>query len=182
MRKYIFCTLLVLVCVICASCSNKENRPLDSTSNDNSQLMMTDYFSLEEMVTDAESIIEVRKTGNNENLAEKYVPGTLTEVEVTHVIKGSSILMNRKLKVMGLEDTIEEQLILFLQPEIQSYGDDVYAMVGARNQYFLSIDPRSKVRYDAKHATGKSKQIMNEAFDRIPLKKAIQKIKLKIEH
>lgn len=174
--------LLVLVCVICASCSNKVNQSLDSTSNDNSQLMMTEYSSLEEMITDAESIIEVRKTGNNESLAEKYVPGTLTEVEVTHVIKGSSNLMNRQLKVLGLEDAIEEQFILFLQPEIQSYGDDVYAMVGARNQYFLSIDLKSKVRYDAKHATGKSKQMMNEAFDRIPLKKAIQKIKSEIKH
>jgi len=132
------------------------------------------FVSLEEMLAESDSIVEVRKT-RALVVEERYIPGELSEVEVLRVIKGDSDMLHKNIKVINLNgpNDKEEHFILMLQPAIVSYGEDVYGTIGIEDG-ILVVNDNGKVRYGGwTQLENGDKHPLAQAFDGVTLDRAI---------
>lgn len=148
---------------------------LASAVTDTGYALTRRYFvSLEEMIAESDSIVEVRKT-RAVVFEERYIPGELSEVEIIHVIKGDSEMLHKKVKVLNLngDNEKEEHFILMLQPEIVDYGDDVYGTIGVE-EGLLVVGENGIVRYGgwSKPENG-DEHLLAKAFNGVSKDRAI---------
>ncbi|MBO9596435.1 MAG: hypothetical protein J7559_01245 [Cohnella sp.] len=170
MRKSLLGLLLALFVSLMASCtSNAVQEQSQSSPKDNG---WGPYFrSLEQLIDASDTIVEVRKTENEEVSEERYVPGTLSEAEVLQVIKGEGKLIGKKINVLHIVDAKADRLILFLRSRESDYGSDAYAEFSS-GEGRLMIDENDRVYFDDDAET-----LLAKEFKDFSLDDAITKIK-----
>lgn len=165
MRKTIIYLTVVVVIILGAGCSatadNKQLR-IDSIYGG---LDVKEIASLNSLIKQSGSILEVVKTGNVEEVVDQHVELTLTEVNVKRVLYGDVGLKDQTIRILDLKSISmgvydkEDRYILFLNPKTGRLGNDLYSITGVYQGKFKVV--KDQLVYDA-DSHGGVKKFQNE--------------------
>ncbi|MCR8656561.1 hypothetical protein [Paenibacillus endoradicis] len=180
MKKYLPLLMLMITIIYvtgCASAQDPNGKFEIGPAYDS--LLLGEYATLDTMMVESETIVEVVKTDKVEDLIDQNVDLTLTEVKVINVLKGDSSLIKQHIRILDLRQTSmglydkEDHYVLFLYPKTGRLGDDIYSIVGEYQGKF-KVDSNNRLYYDADQYGGY--KTFQDELSNLSLKLATNKI------
>ena len=165
MRLSVLGLLLALFVSLMAGCTSNAVQEQEQPQSSPAVNGWGPYFrSLEQLIDASDTIVEVRKTENVEVTEERYVPGTLSEVEVLQVVKGDNTLIGKKINVLHIIEAKADHMILFLRSRESDYGRNAYAEFSS-GEGRLMIDENDRVDLEEDAGTLLAKEFAGLSLD-----------------